>query len=135
MVRIIGKDGANWELFDPAEFQGEYEPRVQLDITVQQKKAEQAAQAREMLGAFLGDMDINQQELKKMVLQRTFDLDPDEVSLLVQPNPMQGMIDPMTGQPLDPAMSGVVPTPSPDMMVPEEDMMLPPMQPQAEMLL
>lgn len=88
MVRILGKDGARWEEFDPAEFQGEYEPRVQLDISIEQKKREDAANAKELLAAFLGDMDVNQQELKKLVLQRSFDLDPDEVELLMQPNPM-----------------------------------------------
>lgn len=95
MVRILGKDGARWELFDPSEFQGEYEPRVQLDISIEQKKQQQAADAKEMLAAFLNDPDVNQQELKKLVLQRSFDLDPDEVELLMQPQ-----LDPMTGMPM-----------------------------------
>ena len=100
MVRIVGKDGAKWEEFNPAEFQGEYEPRVQLDITIENKKREQAAQAKELLGAFLNDPEINQPELKKLVLSRAFDLDPDEVQTLVQ-TPQMG-IDPMTGQPMQP---------------------------------
>lgn len=98
MVRILGKDGARWEEFDPSEFQGDYEPRVQLDIEMEAKKREQAADAKEMLAAFLGDPDINQQELKKLVLQRSFDLDPDEVEILVQP-PMPPM-DMMGGDPM-----------------------------------
>lgn len=100
MVRILGKDGARWEEFDPAEFQGEYEPRVQLDISIENKKREDAAQAKELLAAFLNDPDVNQQELKKLVLQRSFELDPDEVELLMQP-PM--------GMPGDPAMMGGMP--------------------------
>jgi hypothetical protein len=85
MVRVVGKDGANWEEFDPSEFQGDYEPRVQLDINVQAQQQERANMAKELLGAFLNDPDVNQQELKKLVLQRAFDLDPDEVGILVQP--------------------------------------------------
>lgn len=119
MVRIVGKDGAKWELFDPSEFQDDYEPRVQLDIAVQAKKQEQAMQAKEMLGAFLGDPEINQLELKKLVLQRSFELDPDEVELLTTPPPMMGGIDPMTGMPLDPGMGM-------DMPMAPEDAMLPP---------
>lgn len=93
MVQILGKDGARWEMFNPAEFQGDYEPRVQLDISIEQKKREDAAQAKEMLAAFLNDMDVNQQELKKLVLQRSFGLDPDEVEALMQPQmPMGGML-------------------------------------------
>lgn len=87
MVRILGKDGARWEEFDPRDYQGEYEPRVQLDIEVQQKKQKAAAEAKEMLAAFLNDPDVNQQELKKLVLARSFDLDPDEVESLIQPQP------------------------------------------------
>jgi len=105
MVRIVGKDGARWEEFDPSEFQeGEYEPRVQLDIRVENRKKELAAEAKEMLGAFLGDPDINQQELKKLVLQRSFDLEPDEVDTLMQP---PQMIDPSTGMPMDPMAMGM----------------------------
>lgn len=85
MVRILGKDGARWETFDPAQFQDDYEPKVQLDLVAQHEKKEQAAQAKEMLAAFLNDPDVNQQELKKLVFQRAFDLDPDEVETLIQP--------------------------------------------------
>lgn len=103
MVRILGKDGARWEEFDPLEFQGDYEPRVQLDITMQNRKQQQAVSAKELLASFLGDPDVNQQELKKLVLQRSFDLDPDEVELLMQPQMMGGMpaVDPMTGLPTE----------------------------------
>lgn len=101
MVRILGKDGASWELFDPSEFQGDYEPRVQLDIAVNSKKEEQATQAKEMLGAFLNDPEINQAELKKLVLQRAFELDPDEVESLIVEQPMlDPMADPMMGDPM-----------------------------------
>lgn len=127
MVRIVGKDGARWEEFDPADFQGDFEPRVQLDIAIENKKQEQAAQAKELLAAFMGDPDVNQQELKKLVLARSFDLEPDEVEILMQPvMPMPGMGDPMQ----DPAMmggaipAGAVPTPSPAGMIPAEDLAL-----------
>lgn len=105
MVRILGKDGARWEEFDPDEFDGEYEPRVQLDATIQNEKQVDAAQSKELLAAFLQDPDVNQQELKKLVLQRSFNLDPDEVEALMSPAPemmgaeMGGM--PVEGAPAD----------------------------------
>lgn len=85
MVRIVGKDGAKWEQFDPSEFQGDYEPRVQLDITIENQKEEEAGMAKELLAAFMGDMDVNQVELKKMALAKGFKLDPDEVEALFAP--------------------------------------------------
>lgn len=110
MIRILGKDGAKWELFDPSEFAGEYEPRVQLDVNIQNQKIADSNMAKEMLGAFLGDPDINQQELKKLVLQRAFELDPDEVEGLIA----QPQVDPMmAGMPeemaLPPELGGLPP--------------------------
>lgn len=102
MVRILGKDGARWEEFDPADFQGEYEPRIQLDITMQQKKEKQAQDAANLMKAFLNDPNVNQKELTKLVLQRGFELDPDEVDMLMTPDPMaamQGMPGAVPGQP------------------------------------
>lgn len=117
MVRILGKDGTQWEEFDPRDFQGEYEPRVQLDIEVQQKKQKAAADAKEMLAAFLNDPDVNQQELKKLVLQRSFDLDPDEVEALIQPLPMDmGMPPEMGGLPPE-EMEMAMGEPAPEMPV------------------
>lgn len=104
MVRIVGKDGARWEEFDPSEFDGEYEPRVQLEASINNEKAQQSADAKEMLGAFLGDPDINQQELKKLVLQKSFMLDPDEVDQLMSGG-QQGMAE----DPMMAAMMGAAP--------------------------
>lgn len=99
LVRILGKDGARWEEFDPSEYQdGEYEPRVQLDVTIENRKREQGAQAKELLAAFLGDMDVNQKELKKLVLQRSFELDPDEVTALMDNPEVMGGMPPMGGE-------------------------------------
>ncbi len=104
MVRILGKDGARWEEFDPSEFQGDYDPQVQLDISMENNKREQAAQAKELLAAFLNDPEVNQPALKKLVLSRSFDLDPDEVEELMTPADPMGM-PPMGG----PGMEGMMP--------------------------
>jgi hypothetical protein len=124
MVRIIGEDGARWEEFDPSEFQGDYEPRVLLDINVQGKKDQRSEQAKEMLGAFMGDPDINQQELKKLVLARSFDLDPDEVEMLLQPMappemaemeegmmPEEMPVEEASGMPMDELLTAPEPAP------------------------
>lgn len=110
LVRIVGKDGIRWESFNPADFKGEYEPRVQLDTTVQQQKQQEAQVGQQMLAAFLNDPDVNQVELKKRVLRQSFGLDPDEVDSLVTPRPevppqqpaAPGM--PMGGNPLMPGV-------------------------------
>jgi len=101
MVKIVGRDGAKWEEFDPKDFQDQYEPRVQLDISLQAKQQQQSNQAKELMAAFLNDPDVDQPALKKLVLQRGFELDPDEVNDLMinQEEMMQGMPGEEMGQP------------------------------------
>ena len=132
MVRIMGKDGARWEEFDPKEFDGDYEPRVQLDITVENDKQQRANEAKELMAAFLNDPDVNQRELKKLALQRGFDLEPDEVDmLLVEEVPVMPEQSPELPSALPPALPEVPPMGMPTdglmpPMVPEDDMELPP---------
>lgn len=127
VVRIIGRDGTpRIENFDPEDYnEGDYEPRVQLDISIQNKKAEAAHTAKEMLAAFLNDADVNQVWLKKKVLAAGFDLDPDELEeAFAQPAvPEQ---PPMPEMPMeDPMMAGMPPMDGGMMPpVPEEDMMM-----------
>jgi hypothetical protein len=118
MVRIVGKDGARWEEFDPSEYnEGDYEPRVQLDIAIENQKQQDAGNAKEMMAAFLNDPDVNQQELKKLVLAKGFHMDPDEVEQLMQPNPMQAMPGMNPLAPTDPMAAGAPAVP-PDAMPP-----------------
>lgn len=115
MVRIVGKDGIRWEEFDPEDFHGDYEPRVQLDTTIQSQKQDDAMMAKELLGAFLNDPEISQVELKRMVLRKGFDLDPDEVDMLVQPvDQMMGEMPPGMGE-----MPGELPPEMPPEMMEE----------------
>ena len=90
VVRVVGKDGVRWEEYNPLEFTGDYDVEVQLETTVNSQKQQQALQAKEMYAAFINDPEINQQTLKKLVLQRGFDLDPDEVDELMA-NEQMGM--------------------------------------------
>lgn len=86
-VRIAGKDGIVWQQYNPEDFaDGNYEPRVLLNTTVMSNKAADANKAKEMLAALIADPEVNKQELYKIVLPRIWDLDPDEISALFQPN-------------------------------------------------
>jgi hypothetical protein len=144
VVRVVGKDGVKWELYDPLEFAGEYDVEVQLETTVNSQKALQANQAKEMYAAFMGDPTINQQALKKLVLQRGFDLDPDEVDELMAEQPgMPGMpemgAEQMPPMPPEEQMPPMMPPMPPDLsnpmpMMPEGMPLEPPLELPAEML-
>ena len=90
LVRVVG-DSISWETFDPMEFQGDYEPRVQLQTSVEAKKENERKMAQEMYLALIQDPQVDQTQLKRMILPRIYDLDPDEVDkLLVDPMSQMG---------------------------------------------
>lgn len=110
LVRVVS-DRVSWEQFNPEEFSGDYEPRVQLETSVEAKKQDDMAIAKEMFLALSQDPEVDQIELKRIALPKMFGLDPDEVDrLLVEPQAMlgtqdMGVPDPLTGEPLMPEMA------------------------------
>lgn len=110
LIRVVGNEGVRFEEFIPELFEGEYEPRVQLESSINNQKTQQGNMVKEMYASFLGDPEVNQQELKRMVMTKAFDLDPDEVEMLLSPQqmpemPMEDVVqDPLNGElmPLDP---------------------------------
>ena len=116
IVRVITDKSEN-QVFDPAEFMvGEYEPRVQLQNSVEAKKGEDRAKAQEMYLALAADPTVNQEELKRISLPRIWDIDPDEVDRLLTA-PEMGM-NPME----DPLAMGM-----PEAIAPQEEMVTDPL--------
>lgn len=85
MVRVIGKNGVDWSQFDPEMFKGDYEPRVKLKATVEQDRQRTMRNVKEMYTALLGSPFVEQSALTRLVIERAFDLEPDEVDSLVIP--------------------------------------------------
>lgn len=81
--RVIGEKGVNWQEFDPEMFQGDYEPRVKLATTVETEKNQKMRNLKEMYTALLGSSYVRQDSLTRLVVQKAFDLEPDEVDELV----------------------------------------------------
>jgi len=85
MMRVIGKNGVDWEQFDPEMFKGDYEPRVKLKATVDQDKQRTMRNVKEMYTALLGSPYVDQSQLTRLVISKAFDLEPDEVDNLIVP--------------------------------------------------
>ena len=85
MVRVIGKKGIDWQKFDPEMFKGDYEPRVKLKASVDQDKQRTMRNVKEMYTALLGSPFVEQSQLTRLVIQKAFDLEPDEVDGLIIP--------------------------------------------------
>ena len=94
MMRVIGKKGVDWQLFDPEQFNGDYEPRVKLKSTVDNDRLRTMRNVKELYTALLGSPFVDQHQLTRLVLQRGFDLEPDEVDpLIVSPEKLAEAAD------------------------------------------
>jgi len=84
-VKVIGKEGGiDWDIYDPEEFKGTYEPHVQLEATVTAKQEKELQVAQETFLALRQDPLVNQEELYRIMLPKMFDLDNDEVNALLE---------------------------------------------------
>lgn len=86
MYRVIGKNGIDWQMFDPEMFKGDYEPRIKLQATIREEKNIKMRDAKEMYTGMLGNPLVNQHELTRLTLAKAYNLDNEEVSkLMVDP--------------------------------------------------
>jgi hypothetical protein len=76
-IRIIGPDGVAWKDYDPAEFTGEYEPKVSLESTQKTAKAEEGQKYLQVHQVFANSPYMNQKEFTRVYLEKVLDL-PDE---------------------------------------------------------
>lgn len=85
-LRVVGEKGVDWQLFDPEQFQGDYEPRIKLKATLENEKQRKMRDLKEMYGAMLGSPFVDQAQLTRLILKEAFDLEIDEVDQLIVPD-------------------------------------------------
>lgn len=122
-VKVVGAEGSRWRDFDPEEYSGEYEPKVQLESTTKAIRAEEGQKYALIHQMFAQSQYVNQFEFTKMYLESMLDMNEDRLKKLVvdpQANPAPPLPGPemMAGQ-ASPAMqnpggvaSGPLPTPA-----------------------
>lgn len=111
-VRVVGKEGVTWKDYDPAEFVGEYQPRVILEATAN-AEAQQMAQTMQVAAQFsLNNPLVNQSAFLRKMYESLFpDMPEDEMNELLSP-PAPPMIG-GDGQAVDPSLTqgGAIVTP------------------------
>jgi len=108
LVRVVGNKGVRFDTFLKEEYQGKYDVRVQLDASAKSELARGREQQDQMFLQMSQNPHINLLELTKFTLQKRWDLDEDEVELLMsnpgmpgEPQPGDPQIDPNTGLPIE----------------------------------
>lgn len=103
-VRVVGKKGVEWQTYKPGTYQGEYEPRVVLESTMDAEAAA-LSQAMQVAAQFsLGNPLVNQEAFLRQqykVLFGKFLSDDDIEEMLTAPQPVMGP----DGQAVDPSLT------------------------------
>lgn len=82
-VRVLGDEGMQWRDFDPEEYSGEYEPKVQLESTTKAIRAEEGQKYALIHQMFAQSQYVNQFEFTKMYLETMLDMNEDRLKRLV----------------------------------------------------
>jgi hypothetical protein len=96
VIRIMGDEGAEWATIKPADMRSYFDVRVEAGTTLQQNDAVVRKQIMEMYQLFAGDPTVDQRELKKMVLEKAFQIKNTD-KLLPADQGMPGMMPGMEG--------------------------------------
>ena len=100
-VRIVGPEGVKWRDFDPEEYTGEFEPKVQLESTTKAKKAEEGQKYALIHQMYAQSPYVNQLELARLYFETMLDVSEERMKkLIVEPkaNPMLPMAMGQPGQ-------------------------------------
>ena len=82
-VRIVGSEGVQWRDYDPDEYLGEYEPKVQLESTTKAVRSEEGQKYALIHQMFAQSPYVNQYEFTKLYLESMLDMNQDKLKKLV----------------------------------------------------
>ncbi|MBO1267083.1 portal protein [Arthrobacter cavernae] len=72
-------------IFDPADYVGEWRPRVVLEVDGEHKQSEERRIARENYQILIQDPTNNLEEAKKILYPKMFDMDKDDLAAIMTP--------------------------------------------------
>ncbi len=121
LVPTNSVDGPKFHAFDPKQFDDSYEPKIQLEASVQNQKARTQASTTQQYEVVIADPTNNLWEAKKILYPKMFDLSEEELDKIIgtqapvapaapsmggeptlptEPLPAEVPIEPLVGQPL-----------------------------------
>ncbi len=97
-------------VFDPSKYNYDFEPKVTLTVSAQNKKKQEQTEAAETFQIIIGDPTNNLMEAKKILYPKMVDLDKDEINRIIEPAEVPQAMggDLPTDMPVDPMMAGAV---------------------------
>lgn len=107
---------AGTAVFDPEDYQGDWKPRITLEVDAESKQIESREEARMNYQILIQDPTNNLPEAKRILYPKMFNIDREELDAIMTPDPM-AMAAMQGGMPADPmaAAGQLPPAPMPGM--------------------
>lgn len=83
LVPTNSVDGPKFHAFDPTQFDETYEPKIQLEASVQNGKARQQQSSTQAFTAIIADPTNNLWQAKKLLYPKMFDISEEELDLII----------------------------------------------------
>lgn len=98
-VRIVGPDGVAWKDFDPTEYTGEYEPKVQLESTTKAVQAEEGQKFALVHQMYAQSPLVDQREMARLYFESMLDVSDAKLKKLLPEQPPMAQMMPMAPAP------------------------------------
>lgn len=82
-VRVVGSEGVVWKDFDPNEYTGDYEPKVELETTTKAVKAEEGQKYQQLAQMIMQNPMVNQREFLRVYFSKAFDIPEESIKRLL----------------------------------------------------
>lgn len=99
LIPTMSVDGPKFHVFDPQQYGPEYEPKIQLQATVDSKKQQNVAEYTKSYQILIQDPTNDLYEAKKVMYPKMFDMSEEELDKIIGKDKQEGAIGP-DGAPL-----------------------------------
>lgn len=83
LVPTMGVNGPQFFTYDPSQYTDDYEPKIQLESSVKNKKRSEQATALEAFQAIIADPTNDLYEAKKILYPKMFDMKEEELDRII----------------------------------------------------
>lgn len=119
LIPTESMDGPKFRVFNPDQYQDDYEPKIQLEASVRNQKGRSQREALQAYQILIQDPTNDLWEAKKVLYKKMFELNEEELDRIIgAQKPEMAPADPMAEDPMqDPTQQGAQPEAPVDMPV------------------
>jgi hypothetical protein len=90
LIPVMSVDGPKFHIFDPKQYDESYEPKIQLQATIDSKKQQDIHEFTQSYQILIQDPTNDLWQAKKVLYPKMFDISEEELDKIIGKDPQQG---------------------------------------------